>query len=171
MRSAILFSVFLLSGCGSSNQASPTSPSSAPAGGSCAVETGGPVIGFTYMNGERPAGIGGPIMDGDYDLVQIVAFSNSGKRWTTDRDVFRVAMRVRTKERSPNHTAGEITMKFEQPPTAKCSSGSFALIQNQFRTTDARGGPVEEHDYTASAPGQIELHYTDSAKWIFRKRP
>jgi hypothetical protein len=146
-------------------------PPSAPLPPGCSVTTGGPVVAPLFQPGPPPAGRGGDLVDGTYDLVQLVMYGPDPANPTIGTS--RWSLEFSTQERSSNHTEGTFSMAIDVPlVTHTCGGGRYATLGTSIRTrTEKR---MEENQYTATpdsltlirqSPGDAEVQV-----FVFRRR-
>src|SRR5689334_17901601 len=146
----VLLAAFAFTGCGGGSSSPPPPANAGGAGGgggACGVGFQGPLIGYSYQPPPPPAAQGGALVDGTYDLVQIVKHTNTPGQWSSNNaPAFRWVMRFTTRERSPNHTSGDVAGGVEIPPSVQCNSVRFATFGTELRNEGGDKG-IESHLY------------------------
>lgn len=169
---AALVSLVAAAGCGGSSGAAP--PAGAPIAG-CGITMQGPLIGYTYQPPPNPPLSAGAVVDGTYDLVQIIKYTTHPGAWSSNMaPAFRWSMRLTTRDRSSNHTSGDVATALELPPAARCQNGRFATFQNELRFEGGEKG-IESYQYTAAGDQLVILQPSGDGgvphAYVFRRRP
>jgi hypothetical protein len=89
----------------------------------------------------RPVGppAGGPIADGAYDLVALVATAGD-PHGASPQTGMRLQMRFVTDLRAPDHTEGRLFSLGGMVPQTECEVGRFATLGNVLRLSGVKSG-------------------------------
>lgn len=131
--------------------------------------TGGPLVAWTLHPTPAPPPVGGPIQDGEYDLVQMVAHEQTTPLNPRESPSMRAVFRFHTTERAANLAQGELSVKADVPPSSSCSTAPFAAVQTELRTVNAQDGRTSRQPYTANGD-LLYLHVGAKSVWVFRRR-
>ena len=151
-------------GCGGGT----TPPAAPPGPDGCEIGNVGQLVNYTFEPGPQPAPLGGPITDGVYDLVQMIAHGRApGDRNAADAASLRMSMKLVTEDRAAG-AQGRVVVALNVPPAFDCAAGRFAAVGNHLRTMTTNR-KIDNDGYT-SGPDTLWVFDQRNLTYVFRLR-